>query len=638
MIFPLVLFGLFVASYCYYRSIPDLKRESVDRSEKVEQLKMAQGKRITWSMFKGVIFSGIATSLTLVLVRFFGYPYSKALFLTLKRGYPFRPTYVLLTLSLIITLLLLVLFEDRRASGKIRRRDSNFSIFNTVTHTIAVLLVVCSIFIAYSGGWLVFNFGGVSIDQVVYAIVQPLSGTDPEQIKTFIKLVVIPGAALSYLLIVGVIVLHRYKFTRLVLPNFGPRAIIYTARVIGALAILGFGVFYSVSKLGYQEVKAYFFDNSTLFNDYYVEPTTVALEFPDKPKNLIYIFLESMETTYLSTELGGQQPENLLPNLTKVIQEEGINFSNKDLIGGAYQTTGTGFTVGGMVAQTAGVPLNFSDHNTYGTTVPFLPGVYSLGEILNKQGYNQRLFIGSGADFAGRDKYFTQHGDYKIEDYYYAKEEGWIPEDYHVWWGYEDEKLFEFAKASVTELSQEEKPFNFTMLTADTHFEDGYLSENNPQKFGDQYSNVIAFSDQQLGDFLNWLKEQPFYDNTVIVISGDHLSMDRDYFNSIAPDYKRSVLNVILNSETEAVTMTNRTYTTMDLYPTTLAAMGIKITGDRMGLGTNLFSDKPTLSEEIGYDTLNDELGKRSNYYDLKIMKGTNFELLQERESGSNGD
>lgn len=109
--------------------------------------------------------------------------------------------------------------------------------------------------------------------------------------------------------------------------------------------------------------------------------------------------------------------------------------------------------------------------------------------------------------------------------------------------------------------------------------------------------------------------------------------MDRDYFNSVAPDYKRSIINVILNSDTEPVATANRTYTTMDLYPTTLAAMGIDIEGERMGLGTNLFSDKPTLSEEIGYDTLNEEFGKRSNYYDLKIMKVTNFELMQEKES-----
>lgn len=173
------------------------------------------------------------------------------------------------------------------------------------------------------------------------------------------------------------------------------------------------------------------------------------------------------------------------------------------------------------------------------------------------------------------------------------------------------------------------------MLTADTHFEDGYLSENNPEEFGDQYSNVIAFSDQQLGEFLSWLKEQPFYDNTVVMISGDHLSMDRDYFNTLDPGYQRTVFNLILNSDTPVHATKNRLYSTMDLYPTTLAALGVTIPGERLGLGTNLFSDQPTIPEEIGYDSFVEELGKRSNYYDLQIMKGTNFELIQENEAES---
>lgn len=36
----------------------------------------------------------------------------------------------------------------------------------------------------------------------------------------------------------------------------------------------------------------------------------------------------------------------------------------------------------------------------------------------------------------------------------------------------------------------------------------------------------------------------------------------------------------------------------MDLFPTTLVAMGAKFKGDRLGIGTNLFSDKKTLTEK----------------------------------------
>ena len=43
--------------------------------------------------------------------------------------------------------------------------------------------------------------------------------------------------------------------------------------------------------------------------------------------------------------------------------------------------------------------------------------------------------------------------------------------------------------------------------------------------------------------------------------------------------------------------------------------MGYSIEGNRLGLGTNLFSSKKTLSEEMGYDEFNLELGKNSRFY-----------------------
>ncbi len=67
-----------------------------------------------------------------------------------------------------------------------------------------------------------------------------------------------------------------------------------------------------------------------------------------------------------------------------------------------------------------------------------------MGDILGQSGYNQTLMIGSDATFGGRRLYFTDHGNYSIEDYNYAVESGMIPEDYKVWWGYEDRKLFGF--------------------------------------------------------------------------------------------------------------------------------------------------------------------------------------------------
>ena len=58
----------------------------------------------------------------------------------------------------------------------------------------------------------------------------------------------------------------------------------------------------------------------------------------------------------------------------------------------------------------------------------------------------------------------------------------------------------------------------------------------------------------------------------------------------------------------------------MDLYPTTLAALGVNIEGNRLALGTNLFSDEETLIEKYGLEYINNELMKTSKFYDSHIL------------------
>ena len=84
--------------------------------------------------------------------------------------------------------------------------------------------------------------------------------------------------------------------------------------------------------------------------------------------------------------------------------------------------------------------------NAYGSADNFLPGATTIGDILKEQGYNQTVMFGADASFGGLDYFFEEHGDYNIMDYKRAKQDNFIPQDYSVWWGYEDDKLYEYAK------------------------------------------------------------------------------------------------------------------------------------------------------------------------------------------------
>ena len=96
--------------------------------------------------------------------------------------------------------------------------------------------------------------------------------------------------------------------------------------------------------------------------------------------------------------------------------------------------------------------------------------------------------------------------------------------------------------------------------------------------------------------------------------------MQENFYN-VDNNYDRVVYNAFINSRVLPVNNKNRVFTTMDMFPTTLAALGISIEGDRLGLGTNLFSSKKTIPEEIGLDNFNKELKKSSDYYYKYIRK-----------------
>ena len=58
----------------------------------------------------------------------------------------------------------------------------------------------------------------------------------------------------------------------------------------------------------------------------------------------------------------------------------------------------------------------------------------------------------------------------------------------------------------------------------------------------------------------------------------------------------------------------------MDIFPTTLACIGARIEGNRLGLGTNLFSEEQTLAEKYGYKNMFEEMDKKSVFYDKELL------------------
>lgn len=499
-----------------------------------------------------------------------------------------------------------------------------------VGEILTVFLAGLSVLLALSVRWMFATWTNLSMDELVYHLTAPLDGTNTDMIWDYVRVCAVPTVLVIFFLVLIRMAWRKKEKVHLF------RGIINLTALVGIILVL----VYTWVELGIGNYLKNRNTESNFIEDEYVDPMDVAVVFPEQKRNLIYIFLESMETTYSDVDDGGAFDENVIPELTEIAQTN-EDFSGIDpKLNGGYSLEGTTWTMGAMFAQTSGLPLNLSiSANDMDTQDSFFPGITTLGDILSDAGYTQTLLIGSEAQFGGRKLYFQEHGNYEMEDYSYAIENGLIPSDYKVWWGYEDQKLFEFAKEKLLQLSQGDEPFNLTMLTVDTHFEDGYVCEQCPTEYDTQYSNVMACSSRQVGEFLKWIQQQDFYENTTIVISGDHPTMDSDYCAEIDQEgnYDRRVFTAYINAAVYAQDQQERTYSTFDNFPTTLAALGVQIDGDRLGLGTNLFSGTKTLLEEFGNSKVNAELKKKSEFIEkLSAMDKTNDALLI-REGKMNG-
>ena len=88
------------------------------------------------------------------------------------------------------------------------------------------------------------------------------------------------------------------------------------------------------------------------------------------------------------------------------------------------------------------------------------------------------------------------------------------------------------------------------------------------------------------------------------------------YLVEEAPDDMRTLYHCVINPAVQVQNPDqNRVCTMLDLFPTTLAAMGFRVEGDRLGLGMNLLCGRPTLAEMLGLQTLDEELVKTSQFY-----------------------
>ena len=329
---------------------------------------------------------------------------------------------------------------------------------------------------------------------------------------------------------------------------------------------------------------------STFF-DFYETPKATP---PQSNRNLVFLYLESLERTYFD--------EARFPGLINELRElekEGLSFTN---IRGAE---GTGFTIGGMVASQCGIPLVTSSHpNSMAGMDRFLPGAQCIGDLLADAGYQLDYMGGASLKFAGKGKFYTSHGFTQVR----GKDElraGLDDPDYLSNWGLYDDTVLEMVLQRYQELVAADRPFALFALTLDTHHPNGHPSRSCDglvyEDGANPILNAVHCSDRLAARFIRKLRESAASDNTLLVVASDHIALRNSAYDQLTSG-KRTNLLMIFDPASAQTSQNSRAGTTLDIAPTILSRLGFNVAAH--GLGRDLLGGQANLAEgTVGVNT-----------------------------------
>lgn len=434
--------------------------------------------------------------------------------------------------------------------------------------------------------WIGKKFGTIPIDSIIFHAQHSLLGTPSYFILSLSKRI-----AICITVSLGILTIYRLT-NRYVI-----KKLCWTVAII----LLTVSLFLFENRLrGISYLTGNYTTNSFI-EEAYTSLTPREIIFPEKKQNVIVILTESMETTFF----GNDSLPSLTPKL-ELLQENNFFCT-------LWPEKNLSWTIASLTGLLFGVPLYVPQGNNYKpNNETFLPSALSLLTVFEHHGYDITCIMGSDSRFSGIRNIFTTHAKTStIYDQSYFEQ---IKVPTSGFWGVRDALLFNEAKSIIQKQAHtSNQPFFILLQTIDTHSPAVSYSDS-PQPYGDERDAFVA-ADLLISDFINWLKKQAFFNNTTILIVGDHNYMGKSIGAlTLPPPHTRSLYNVIVNPVT-ACNIQSRQATMLDMGPTLLEAIGAELPAHSFGLGRSLLHPTPTLLEQFGHTELPKKFAGQSNYY-----------------------
>ena len=231
-------------------------------------------------------------------------------------------------------------------------------------------------------------------------------------------------------------------------------------------------------------------------------------------KNLIVLQVEALQEFVINAKT--PSGEEITPNLNRLINES-IYFDN------IYYQTGGGNTSDAELLSNASIypAKEGSAYFLYPTNT-----YNSIGNILKKKGYGTYASHANNPTFWNRSIMYNALGF----DEFFSNQKFEINE--YIGWGLGDKS---FYKQTIDKINKEE-PFYSFMISLSSHypFNFKYFEEYKfdvgkyEGTFLGYYLKAANYADDAIGSLMDYLKEQGLYDNTLIVIYGDHQAVPKD--------------------------------------------------------------------------------------------------------------
>ena len=264
-----------------------------------------------------------------------------------------------------------------------------------------------------------------------------------------------------------------------------------------------FSFLYSVGKIENYSSEYSFVDekecSSIIENLYCIDNTVCDTLIKTTRPNIIIIIMEGMSARFVE-KLGGMK--SITPNIDRLI-DEGVLFTN--CYANSYRTDR------GVICTLSGYP-SFPKTSVMKSTIKSqkLP---SVALSLGRAGYTNTFLYGGDINFTNMKGYLYSTGYH----YTFADKDFSSAEQESHEWGVGDDITFNRLYDVV--MSQTKEPWHITHLTLSSHEPWNVPYDRIPE---DKIANSFAFTDEQLGKFIDRLKKTDKWENTLVVCIPDH--------------------------------------------------------------------------------------------------------------------